>query len=167
MDVCLEAWKGWLADYKKNKDTEDAIKAQEAKVAEFMKNKSDGAKSVIDKMNSATDSGLVEHVISTWVQYYKDLKKAEEMEAILNGAQGKFGAFSERNKAGAMSAGQKAQAVKEYGLLNHSMCLWSEFCKVERLLRYYANRMDGKKTPAPRLADDVQELCHAAGNWSQ
>merc|ERR550514_2425252 len=47
MDVCLEAWKGWLADYKKNKDTEDAIKAQEAKVAEFMKNKSDGAKSVI------------------------------------------------------------------------------------------------------------------------
>merc|ERR1719324_2296102 len=47
MDVCLEAWKGWLADYKKNKDTEDAIKAQEAKVAEFMKNKSDGAKSMV------------------------------------------------------------------------------------------------------------------------
>merc|ERR1719163_2109073 len=99
MDVCLEAWKSWLVEYKKNKEREDAIKAQEAKVAEFMKNKSDGAKSVIDKMNSATDSGLVEHVISTWVQYYKDLKKAEEMEAILNGAQGKFGAFSERNKA--------------------------------------------------------------------
>merc|ERR1712118_192050 len=97
------------------------------KVAEFMKNKSDGAKSVIDKMNSATDSGLVEHVISTWVQYYKDLKKAEEMEAILNGAQGKFGAFSERNKAGAMSAGQKAQAVKEYGLYIHSFLLWTEF----------------------------------------
>ena len=49
-----------------------------------MKNKSDGAKSVIDKMNSATDSGLVEHVISTWVQYRKDMKKAEELEAMLN-----------------------------------------------------------------------------------
>merc|ERR1719313_2553730 len=122
MDVCLEAWKGWLADYKKNKDTEDAIKAQEAKVAEFMKNKSDGAKSVIDKMNSATDSGLVEHVISTWVQYYKDLKKA-----------------------GAMSAGQKAQAVKEYGLYIHSFLLWTEFCRVERLLRYYSMRVESKK----------------------
>merc|ERR1711959_349561 len=98
MDVCLEAWKSWLVEYKKNKESEDAVKAQEAKVAEFMKNKSDGAKSVIDKMNSATDSGLVEHVISSWVQYRKDMKKAEEMEAILNGAQGKFGAFSERNK---------------------------------------------------------------------
>merc|ERR1719506_576707 len=96
-------------------------------------------------MNSATDSGLVEHVISTWIQFHKDEKKAAEMEAMLNGANAKFGSFSERNKAGAMSAGQKATAVKEYGLLNHSICLWSEFCKVERLLRYYSNRMEGKK----------------------
>jgi hypothetical protein len=96
-------------------------------------------------MNSATDSGLVEHVISTWVQYYKDMKKAEEMEALINGANGKFSAFGERNKAGAMSAGQKATAVKEYGLYIHSILLWQEFCKVERLLRYYGNRMDSKK----------------------
>merc|ERR1712078_697094 len=145
MDVCLEAWKSWLAEYKLNKDQEDAVKAAEQKVAEFMKSKSEGAKGVIDRMNAATDSGLVEHVISTWVQYWNDKKKAEEMEAILNGANAKFSAFGERNKAGAMSAGQKATAVKEYGLLNHSLCLWSEFCKVERLLRYYSNRIDGKK----------------------
>merc|ERR1719359_886767 len=145
MDVCLEAWKSWLVEYKKDKESEDAVKAQEAKVADFMKSKSDGAKSVIDRMNSATDSGLVEHVISTWVQYFKDMKKAEEMEAILNGANSKFGAFSERNKAGPMSAGQKATMVKEYGLLVHSMLLWTEFCKVERLLRYYSNRIEGKK----------------------
>merc|ERR1711977_299289 len=69
----------------------------------------------------------------------------EEMEAILNGANSKFGAFSERNKAGAMSAGEKATAVKEYGLLNHSILLWTEFCRVERLLRYYQNRVEHKK----------------------
>merc|ERR1719399_2304719 len=95
MDVCIEAWKSWLVEYKLNKDSEDAIKAAEQKVADFMKNKSDGAKSVIDRMNSATDSGLVEHVMSTWAQYFRDEKKAEEMEALLNGAQSKFGAFSE------------------------------------------------------------------------
>merc|ERR1719387_2946546 len=145
MDVCLEAWKSWLVEYKKNKESEDAVKAAEQKVADFMKSKSDGAKGVIDRMNAATDSGLVEHVISTWVQYYRDQKKAEEMEALLAGAEGKFGAFSERNKKGAMSAGEKATAVKEYGLLNHSMLLWCEFCKVERLLRYYSNRIEGKK----------------------
>merc|ERR1740138_1827463 len=145
MDVCMEAWKGWLVEYKKNKDQENAVKAAEQKVADFMKSKSEGAKGVIDRMNAATDSGLVEHVISTWVQYFKDAKKAEEMEAILNGVNNKFGAFSERNKAGAMSAGQKATMVKEYGLLVHSMLLWTEFTKVERMLRYYSNRIEGRK----------------------
>merc|ERR1739848_945278 len=56
MDVCIEAWKGWLIEYKKNKESEDAVKAAEAKVAEFMKSKKDGATGVIEKMNAATDS---------------------------------------------------------------------------------------------------------------
>merc|ERR1712195_181806 len=68
-----------------------------------------------------------------------------EMEAIMNGANNKFGAFAERNKQGAMSAGQKATAVKEYGLVIHSMLLWTEVTKVERMLRYYQNRVEGKK----------------------
>merc|ERR1712182_112800 len=58
MDVCIEAWKTWLKEYKLNKDQEDAIKEAERKVNEFMKNKSEGAKNIIDKMNSATGSGL-------------------------------------------------------------------------------------------------------------
>merc|ERR1711959_471295 len=145
MDVCLEAWKAWLVEYKKDKETEDAVKDAEARVAAFMKSKSEGAKGVIDRMNSATDTGLVEHVISTWVQYYKDLKKAEEMERMLNGDDAKFAAFGARNKQGAMSAGEKATAVKEYGLVVHALLLWMEVTKVERMLRYYQARVDGKK----------------------
>merc|ERR1712182_33720 len=146
MDVCLEAWKAWLVDYKKNKESEDAVKAAEAKVAAFMKQKSEGAKGIIDRMNSATDSGLVEHVVSTWVQHFKDLKKAEEMEALLNGNNAKFASFSARNKQGAMTAGEKATAIKEYGLINHAMLLWIEVTRVERMLRYYSTRVGGKKT---------------------
>merc|ERR1719161_1590247 len=55
-DTCIEAWKSWLIEYKKNKEQEDAVKAAEKKVEEFMKGKSAGAKGIIDKMNSATDS---------------------------------------------------------------------------------------------------------------
>merc|ERR1719420_236174 len=145
MDVCLECWKSWLVEYKKNKETEDAVKDAEAKVAAFMKGKSEGAKGIIDKMNSATDSGLVEHVISTWISYRKEVKKAEEMEALLNGADAKFGAFGARNKGAAMSAGEKATAVKEYGLVLHAMVLWTDVTKVERMLRYYQNRIEGRK----------------------
>merc|ERR1711959_795685 len=31
------------------------------------------------------------------------------------------------------------------GLLNHSILLWKEFTSVERLLRYYSNRVEHKK----------------------
>merc|ERR1711977_104311 len=145
MDVCIEAWKGWLIEYKKNKEAEDAVKAAEQKVADFMKNKSEGAKGIIDRMNSATDSGLVEHVMSTWVQFRKDELKAAEMEALINGANNKFGYFSEKNKMGAMSAGQKATYVRDYGLMIHAILLWIDVTKVERLLRYYTNRVEHKK----------------------
>jgi len=110
-----------------------------------MKQKSEGAKSIIDKMNAATDGGLVEHVMSTWATFYNDKKKAEEMEKLINGNAAKFASFSARNKQGAMSAGEKAQAIKEYGLVNHAVLLWSEVTKVERMLRYYQNRVEGKK----------------------
>merc|ERR1719335_1205155 len=145
MDVCIEAWKDWLKEYKKNKESEDAVKAAEAKVAAFMKSKKDGASSIIDKMNASTDSGLVEHVISTWIQFRKDEKKAAEQEALLEAELARFGAFGERNKKGAMSAGEKATAVKEYGLVLHALIRWTEFTRVERLLRYYQNRVEGRK----------------------
>merc|ERR1719281_1733930 len=144
-DTCLEAWKSWLVDYKKNKDEEDAIKAQEQKMEEFMKNKKDGAKGIIDKMNSATDSGLVEHVMSTWAQFFKDEQKSLEMQALMEANAAKFANFNERNKQGAKSAGAKATEVRDFGLVNHAFILWCEAAKVERLLRYYSNRIEAKK----------------------
>merc|ERR1719443_1991721 len=95
LDTCVEAWKSWLADYKKNKDEEDAIKAAEQKMNEFMKGKNEGAKGIIDRMNSATDSGLCEHVMSTWAQYFKEDKKAQEMQALLDAQNEKFASFSD------------------------------------------------------------------------
>merc|ERR1711904_224463 len=74
-----------------------------------------------------------------------DQKKAEEMEALINGANSKFGSFSERNKAAGMSAGQKATMVRDYGLVIHAMLLWQDVTKTERLLRYYNNRVEHKK----------------------
>merc|ERR1711998_610272 len=54
LTVVLGAWKQFLEDYKKNKDQEDAIKAQEKAMEDFMKQKKDGAKQVLDKMNAST-----------------------------------------------------------------------------------------------------------------
>merc|ERR1719327_1001065 len=81
LTVVIGSWVKYVEEYKKNKDMEDAVKAQEKAMEEYMKKKKDEAKSVLDRMNSATDSGLQEHVMSTWVQAYKD-----NLEAKKNGS---------------------------------------------------------------------------------
>merc|ERR1711998_560248 len=54
LQLTLTACKQFIEDYKKNKDQEDAIKAQEKAMEDFMKQKKDGAKQVLDKMNAST-----------------------------------------------------------------------------------------------------------------
>merc|ERR1719161_2095794 len=98
LGVVLTAWKQFMEDYKQNKEQEDAIKAQEKAMEEFMKQKKDGAKQVLDKMNAATDSGLVEHVMSSWAQNYKENKEARKMEAIMAENEARFGALNGRQK---------------------------------------------------------------------
>merc|ERR1719272_1334766 len=85
LTIVVASWVKFIEDYKKNKDMEDAVKAQEKQFEEFMKKKKDQAAGVLDKMNSATDSGLCEHVMSTWCQNFLDEKKAKKMEEMMNG----------------------------------------------------------------------------------
>jgi len=145
MSTCWKAWGDFIVDYKKNKETEDAVKEAEAKVAEFMKQKKAGATGVLDRMNAATDSGLVEHIMSTWAAQFVEDKKAKQMEEMMNGQNAKFAAFAARNKGSAQSAGMKATEIRDYGYINHAFLLWTEFAKMEKLMRHYAARVDGKK----------------------
>merc|ERR1719161_3401315 len=92
MGVVFTSWVQWLEEYRKNKAEEDAIKEAEKAMEEFMKKKKDDAKAVLDKMNTATDSGLQEHVMSTWVQQYKDNQDALKMERLMAENQARFGA---------------------------------------------------------------------------
>jgi hypothetical protein len=145
LTVVLTGWKQFLEDYKKNKDQEDAVKAQEKAMEEFMKQKKDGAKQVLDKMNSATDSGLVEHVISTWVQAYKDDKEARRMEEIMAENEAKFGALNGRQKDNAKGVMNRVNEQMDLNLMLKHFCAWSTDTKLERIMRHYNAKMDGKK----------------------
>merc|ERR1719160_2384293 len=98
LTVVIGSWKDFIADYKKNKEMEDAVKQQEQQIQEFLAKKKEEAKGVLDRMNSATDSGLVEHVISTWVQMFKDDKEAKKMEELMSGGDDRFAALNGRQK---------------------------------------------------------------------
>lgn len=146
LTVVIGSWVKYVEDYKKNKDMEDAVKAQEKAMEEFMKKKKDEAKSVLDKMNSATDSGLQEHVMSTWVQAYKDNLEAKKMEAMMAENEAKFGALNGRQKDNAKGVMGRVNEQMNLNLMLKHFANWSCDTKLERIMRYYNSKMDAKKS---------------------
>merc|ERR1712193_479561 len=145
LTVVLGSWVQWLADYKKNKDEEDAIKAREKEFEEFMKQKKEGAKSVLDKMNAATDSGLCEHVMSTWCQSFKDDREARKMEEIMAENEARFGALNGRQKDNAKGVMSRVNEQMDLNLMLKHFCAWATDTKLERIMRHYNSKMESKK----------------------
>merc|ERR1719324_2295950 len=145
LGIVMTAWKQFIEDYKKNKDEEDRIKEQEKAMEEFMKQKKDGAKQVLDKMNAATDSGLLEHVMSTWAQKYKDDQDARKMEALMAENEAKFGALNGRQKDNAKGVMNKVNYQMDLNCMLKCFSAWATDTKLERIMRHYNSKMEGKK----------------------
>merc|ERR1712224_55697 len=103
---------------------------------DFMKQKKDGAKQVLDKMNSATDSGLVEHVMSTWAQKYKDDKEARKMEEIMAENEARFGNLCGRQKDNAKGVAQRTNEQMDLNCMLKHFSAWATDTKLERIMRH-------------------------------
>merc|ERR1712070_663077 len=128
-----------------NKGEEEAIRAQEKAMEDFMKQKKEGAKAVLDKMNASTDSGLLEHVMSTWGQHYKDEKDAKKMEDMMAANEARFGALNGRQKDNAMGVQNRVNEQMDLNLMLKMFSAWATDTKLERIMRHYNSKMDSKK----------------------
>merc|ERR1712110_995559 len=94
--MVLQAWVQYHADYQKNKELEDQVRAAELAVQEHLKKKKDEAKGVLDRMSGATDSGLLANIIKYWTQYLKEEKEDRKMQDLLSGNASKFSSMASR-----------------------------------------------------------------------
>mmetsp|Transcript_37372 Transcript_37372/g.59887 ORF Transcript_37372/g.59887 Transcript_37372/m.59887 type:complete len:529 (+) Transcript_37372:104-1690(+) len=145
LEMCLQAWVQFIAEYNKNREFEDAVKKEEAKLAEFMKKQNAGASAVLNRMSQATDTGLVQQCFQGWVDVFTEQKKANELQDILNSGSGRFSEFSSRNKAGAKGAMDRAAELTEQGALIVIFKLWLKEVKVERMRRWAKDKNVKKK----------------------
>jgi hypothetical protein len=144
-DMCFHEWLSFHQAYLKNKEEEDAVKAEEKRIAEFMKSHSENAKGLLNNMHAATNTGLMHECLTAWYEYYKDEKAIAEFADVMNGANGKFGTFGERNKKNAKNAMERAH---EHGLTMLYLKVfgaWRLEYNMEKVLRKHQNRIDGKR----------------------
>jgi hypothetical protein len=144
-DMCFHEWVNFHKEYLKNKEFEDKVKESEKRVADFMKSKSQGAQSVLNKMGSANDSGLLQTVIKAWYEFYRDEKNAAEFAEKMNGANGRFGAFGDRNKKNAKNAMERSHEHQLTMLYLKVWGAWRLDTQLEKLLRVNQGRIEGKK----------------------
>lgn len=141
-------WNAWIQfyeDYKKNAEFEDAVKAEEKKIAEFMKKQNEGAKSVLNRMSSATDSGLIQACFQGWVEEFQEQKKAMEFEHMMASGSGRFNEFSSRNKSSAKGCMDRAAEATDNASLIIIFWHWKREYKVQRMVRYARDKNAKKK----------------------
>merc|ERR1719265_1576323 len=129
-------------------------------MAEYLAKKKDEAKSVLDRMNSSTDSGLVEHVMSTWAQQFRDNQEALKMERIMAENEAKFGALNGRQKDNAKGVMGRVNEQQDLNVMLRCFSMWSIDTKLERTMRYYNGKMDGKK-------EQLASVQHLFKNFAQ
>merc|ERR1712193_433700 len=107
--------------------------------------KKEEAKAVLDRMNTSTDSGLVEHVMSTWTQHFRDEAEATKMERIMAENEAKFGALNGRQKDNAKGVMGRVNEQMDLNLQLKMFASWATDTKLERIMRHYNSKMESKK----------------------
>jgi hypothetical protein len=141
----LQAWISFHQDYLKNKEMEDAVKAEEKRVQEFLKSKGDSAKSIMIAASEASSTGLLSTFMQAWVASFLERKQEAEMCEILQGADSKFSMFGDRSKAGGQSAMDKAAYYSNQLAILRCWGAWKSDTKIMAVHRSYHHKVEAKR----------------------
>merc|ERR1712187_699890 len=89
MLLAFQAWRAFHEEYQKNKEMEDQVKRSEQALAQFMKEKGDNTKKLMQSIGSGTDQGAIKMAWDSWYTYYTEAKQEAEMAEKLALAQSK------------------------------------------------------------------------------
>mmetsp|Transcript_78444 Transcript_78444/g.243272 ORF Transcript_78444/g.243272 Transcript_78444/m.243272 type:complete len:538 (+) Transcript_78444:79-1692(+) len=143
--TAFNGWAQYFQNYKKDKEMNDAVRAAEMKVESFMKKQKDGAKSVLQRMQQASTSGLISSVFQAWSEAVDDAKQEQEMESALHAKSSKLTAFSNRNKGSAKNASHRKAQLEEQSMLILAFLSWVRIHKCERMIHFGKEKTNKRK----------------------
>jgi len=144
-DMCWHEWKTYHAYYQKNLAEEQAVKAEEERIAAFLASHKEKGKGLMSSISAATDSGLLHEVVLAWYEYYKEEKQVNEYAEYMNQTNSRFGAFGDRNKKGAKSVMDRAHEHQSTMLYLKVFGAWRLHTHLEQKQKAHQSRIDGKR----------------------
>jgi len=174
LSIVFGAWLKFSADYKKDKEFEDAVKRSEDQLKEHMDKKKEEAKAVLDRLTDSTDSGLLASFLAAWHSYVIEGKKLNALERQMEEAGNKFKSLKMRQRGTASNVQDRSNELAKMNLLLRVISAWHIESKVNRIDKYYTHKVDSKRkqlsavqTLFKSFARDLEEgLKHVEGDSS-
>merc|ERR1719323_1156646 len=144
-NMVFQEWRKHTEYMKKNKDYEDMVRQQEQKVQEYMKVKGEKARSVLQRMTSGSDTGVMSMAFKAWVDDYQNVKKAQELEDVMAQNQKKFVSLNARAKANNNASASRANELEDENMMMMLFMNWATEAKLSRLVDHFSGQIGQKK----------------------
>jgi len=143
--MVMQAWVQALEEIRREKAIDEEAKAKEEEIKEFLAKKKDETRGVLDRMQGSSDTGLLTGLMVSWVSYFKEEQASRAMEEAMAGANGRFASLNGGQKENAMGVQERTNEQIAMNCMLRAFSYWALDCKLERVMRYYNNKMDSKK----------------------
>merc|ERR1719399_749656 len=111
--LCWQSWIACMDELRMDKEIDALAKKSEAQFKDFMNNKSEQARGVLDRMAGSSDSGLLHNVLTYWKEEVGEAKRQKEIDAIMQGNNERFKSLNMKQKGAARSVVSKANLAEE------------------------------------------------------
>eukprot|EP00425_Heterocapsa_triquetra_P020445 CAMPEP_0195132050 /NCGR_PEP_ID=MMETSP0448-20130528/146166_1 /TAXON_ID=66468 /ORGANISM="Heterocapsa triquestra, Strain CCMP 448" /LENGTH=557 /DNA_ID=CAMNT_0040170033 /DNA_START=58 /DNA_END=1731 /DNA_ORIENTATION=+ len=135
MGQVLQSWKWEVDEAKFQKASGGAVKEMEEKIACMSQAQADGAKSVLGKMCTGNNNGLLMVSFQSWLKHVADEKQDKEVMKGLEKVEADMKAMMERNKANASGVLDRMNAATESGIKEQIFDEWRTVYTQEKSAR--------------------------------
>merc|ERR1719222_406454 len=111
----------------------------------MMEKKKEEAKSVLQRMVGASDSGLIFNVWNAWREDFMAEKKARELEQTMKAHQEQFSLLKSRQKDSAGCTAMKASELTDLNVLMQIFMNWATEVQVSKVVDHYGEKLHGKR----------------------
>lgn len=145
VSACMQAWISHSQEYKKEQETEDAVKETEARLKAHLAARKDDARRVLDRLATSSESGLLSTVIQYWLNFIAEEKSAEALHAKLAAAKSNIAGLYSRHGSAVHGVTTRVTSQLNLNLIMQVFMLWRLEVSTTKAQTHYSAKMENKR----------------------
>jgi len=151
VEMSYQSWIKFCDEEKKAREIDAAAKLKEQQIKEYLQKKKGDAKGILNRMIMGNNGTLMEHVFKTWMQDFQEEKESKAVENQKAQAMKKFQNMNGKQKQNAHGVAARCIEQMDLNCMLRHFCAWGLDAKLERVMKHYNRKMEGKRQQLQRV----------------